>query len=97
MPIIGMNEGLIVPFGLARTRTHVYQMMIDKIEAVVGQQGKIKIACVHAAAKDEAQKLKIMVEDRLTCVKSIIAELSPALGVHAEPGTVGVCYFPIRS
>jgi len=97
MPIIGMNDGLIVPLGLARTRTRVYQMMIDKIEAVVGRQGKIKIACVHAAAKDEAQKLKIMVEDRLTCVESIIAELSPALGVHTGPGTVGVCYFPIRS
>jgi DegV family protein with EDD domain len=97
MPIIGMNDGLIVPLGLARTRTRVYQMIIDKIEVIVGQQGKIKIAFVHAAAKDEAQNLKLMVEDRLTCVDSIVAELSPALGAHTGPGTVGVCYFPIRS
>jgi fatty acid-binding protein DegV len=39
--------------------------------------------------------LKTMVEDRVTCVESIISELTPALGVHTGPGTAGFCYFPV--
>lgn len=94
-PIISMKDGIIVPLGQARTRQRVYQMMIDKIEETVGTMGKIKIAYVHAAAAEEAEKLKLLVEERLNCVESIVAELSPALGVHTGPGTVGVCYFPV--
>jgi hypothetical protein len=40
---------------------------------VVGASGKIKIACVHAAALGEALKIKTLVEERLTVVESIIA------------------------
>lgn len=94
-PLISMENGVIVPIGQARSRHKAYQMMVDKIEAAVGTMGKIKIAYVHAAAQEEAEKIRAMVEARLTCVESMIAELSPALGVHTGPGTAGVCYYPV--
>lgn len=94
-PIISMKDGIIVPLGQARTRQRVYKMIVDKIEETVGSKGKIKIAYVHAAAQEEAEKLKEMVENRFECVESLVAELSPALGVHTGPGTVGVCYYPV--
>jgi len=96
-PLIGMQEGVIVPLGQARSRIKAYQMMVDLVEAAVGPGGRIKIAYTHAAAQEEAEKLKEMVEQRLTCVESLIAELSPALGVHTGPGTAGLCYYPVRS
>jgi fatty acid-binding protein DegV len=71
-------------------------MMVEKVETTIGKMGKIKIAYVHAAAVEEAEKIKTMFEERFTCVESIIAELSPALGVHTGPGTAGVCYFPVK-
>ena len=92
-PIIGMREGVITSLGQARSRNRVYQLMIDKIENAVGSMGKIKIAYVHAAAQDEIQKLKDLADERLNIVESLIAELSPALGVHTGPGTAGMCYF----
>jgi len=94
-PIISMRDGIIVPLGQARTRQRVYQMIVNNVEETVGSMGKIKIAYVHAAASEEAEKLREMVEKRLDCVESMIAELSPALGVHTGPGTVGVCYYPV--
>ena len=94
-PIISMREGVIVSLGQARSRNKVYQMMVDKIEAAIGSDGRIKIAYVHAAAQDEVEKLKELVEARLNVVESLITELSPALGVHTGPGTAGVCYFPV--
>lgn len=94
-PLIGMEDGVIVPLGTVRSRKRAYQKMVDMMEATAGRMGKIKIAYVHAAAREEAERIKAMVETRLTCVESIIAELSPALGVHTGPGTAGVCYFPV--
>jgi DegV family protein with EDD domain len=95
-PIIGMENGVIVALGQTRSRKRAYQMMVDMLESAVGAMGKIKIAYVHAAAQEEAEKIKLMVEERLTCVESLIAELSPALGVHTGPGTAGLCYFPVQ-
>ncbi len=95
-PIISMSDGAIVPLGQARSRNRAYQMMVEKVEAAAGYMGKIKIAYVHAAAMEEAEKIKAMVEERLTVVESFIAELSPALGVHTGPGTAGLCFFPVE-
>ena len=61
----------------------------------VGHLGRVKVAFVHAAALEEVNKLRDMVEERLTCVEVLMAELSPVLGVHTGPGTAGVCYFPV--
>jgi DegV family protein with EDD domain len=94
-PLIGMEDGVIVPLGQARSRRRAYAAMVDMVESAVGKAGPIKVAYVHAAARDEAEKLKEMVEARLTVVESLIAELSPALGVHTGPGTAGLCYFPV--
>jgi DegV family protein with EDD domain len=94
-PLIGMEDGIIVPLGQARSRKSAYEKMIQRVEGVVGHKGRVKIAYVHAAALEETEKIKILAEERLTCVESLFAELSPALGVHTGPGTAGLCYFPI--
>jgi DegV family protein with EDD domain len=94
-PLIGMQDGVIVALGTTRSRNKAYQAIVDLVEAAVGRNTKIKIACVHAAAQSEADKLMAMIEERLNVVESLIAELSPALGVHSGPGTVGVCYCPV--
>lgn len=94
-PLIGMEEGVIVPLGQVRSQKRAYRAMVDMVEAAVGYMGRIRIAYVHAAARDEVDKLRALVEERLTCVESLAAELSPALGVHSGPGTVGLCYAPV--
>ena len=96
-PLIGMEEGVIVPLGQARSRGKAYRMMADMVEAAVGPGGKVKVAYVHAAAQEETEKIRGLVEQRLTCVESLIAELPPALGVHTGPGTAGLCFYPVNS
>jgi DegV family protein with EDD domain len=93
-PLIGMQDGVIVPLGTARSRRQAYHMMVDLAERAVGESGRIKIAYVHAAALEEAQKIRELVEARLIAVETLFAELSPALGVHSGPGTAGICFYP---
>jgi DegV family protein with EDD domain len=95
-PLIGMEEGIIVPLGQARSRRWAYEMMADMVERTVGQKGSIKVAYVHAAAQEEVEKIRGLLEGRLNAVESIVAELSPALGVHSGPGTAGICFYPVQ-
>lgn len=95
-PLIGMEDGVIVALGRARGRKRAYGMMVDWVETAVSQLGNIKIAYVHVAAREEAEKLKSLVEARITTVESLFAELSPALGVHSGPGTTGLCFVPVE-
>ena len=94
-PLIGMEDGIIVPLGQARSRKKAYVMMAERVEKTVGKDRKIDVAFVHAAALEEAKKLKAIIEARLECVETVIAELSPALGVHTGPGTAGICFYPV--
>lgn len=91
-PLIGMEDGVITALGTARSRTGAYRMIAEMVEKAAGIGGRIKIAYVHAAALEEAQRLRALVEARVKVMEWMFAELSPALGVHTGVGTVGVCY-----
>ena len=55
-PLIGVEDGEIVPLGVARSRAQAYQAMVDRVEEAVGKS-KVKIAYVHAGAKQEVEKI----------------------------------------
>lgn len=94
-PLVGMDDGEIIPLGMARGREHAYQAIADKVEETLGK-GKARIAYVHAGAKQEVERLKQIVESKVEVVESFIGELSPALAVHSGPGTAGLCFFPME-
>ncbi len=94
-PIIGMEDGVIVPLGQGRSLKQVYKKMLGVIGEATPPGGEIKAAIVHAAVPDEAETLRQMVEDSFPCQEMLVTRLSPVLGVHTGPGTVGVCFFPL--
>ncbi len=94
-PLIGMEDGIIVPLGRARSRLGAYRQMIRLMGERVPFGSRIKIAVTHVAAPEEARRLLAMVGEKFICVEEIVSELSPALGVHTGPGMVGVNFFPV--
>jgi len=95
-PLIGIEEGVIVPLGRVRSRGQAYQQMADMVAETVGK-GKAKIAYVHVGAQCEVEKLRELVEAKVNVLESFIGELSPALAVHSGPGTTGLCYYPVEA
>jgi DegV family protein with EDD domain len=91
-PLISMEDGVIVSLGQARSRRTVYRKIVDRTVSAAGPEARIRIAYQHAAALDQVRELRSMLEERLTPIETIVTELSPALGVHTGPGTVGLCY-----
>ncbi len=95
-PLISMEDGVIVALGQARSRTKAYSRMADLMQQRVTPQDRIKAAFTHAAAQEEAERLRDLICQRFDCAETLIAELSPVLGVHTGPGTVGVCFFSLE-
>lgn len=95
-PLIGIEDGVIVPLGKARSRGQAYQQMANMVAEFLGK-GKAKIAYVHVGAQREVEKLREFVEAKVNVVESFIGELSPALAVHSGPGTTGLCYYPVET
>ncbi len=96
-PIIGMEEGIIIPMGQARTRSKAFAKILELMHQRGAADGPIKIAVTHVAVPDRAELLLEMVKQAFDCRETLISELSPALGVHTGPGMVGVNYFPLSA
>jgi len=94
-PLIGLEDGEIVPLGRTHSRRQAYAAMADMVAAVIGN-GKARIGYLHAGALQEAQKVKELVEAKVQVVESIIGELTPVLAVHTGPGMAGLCYYPVE-
>lgn len=94
-PLISMEKGEIVALGVARSLNKAYERMVENIEKNIGGAKRIKVAYMHAGAREQVEKLKEKVEQRVQCAESFISELSPALMVHTGPGTTGLCFYPL--
>jgi DegV family protein with EDD domain len=93
-PLIGMQDGVIVALGTARSRLKAYHRMVELMQQRVGEGARIKVAFTHVAALEQLERLQALVTARFECIETIVTELSPALVVHTGPGTVGVSCIP---
>jgi len=93
-PLIGMQDGVIVALGIARSRLKAYRRMVELMQQRVGEGARIKVAFTHVAALEQLGRLQELVTARFECIETIVTELSPALVVHTGPGTVGVSFIP---
>jgi DegV family protein with EDD domain len=93
-PLIGMQDGIIVALGTARSRIKAYRRMVELMKQRVGERARINVAFTHVTALEQVERLQALVTASFECVEMIVTELSPALVVHTGPGTVGLSFFP---
>ncbi|MBN1177950.1 MAG: DegV family protein [Anaerolineae bacterium] len=94
-PIIGMQNGIIMAVGTARSRKKAYLRIVELIHQQVGEGACIKVAFTHVAAAEQLDQLRERVLENFECIEVLTSPLSPALAVHSGPGTVGVSFFPV--
>lgn len=67
--------------------------MLEIVRETAEHASAIHAAVAHAAAPDEAMELATELDTRLNCVELHIAPISPVVGVHTGPGTVGIAFY----
>lgn len=93
-PLIGMQDGVIVALGTARSRLKAYQRMVELLAERFGEQARLRIALTHVLAHEQLEQLRALLLKQFNVVEMLEAELSSALAVHSGPGTVGICAIP---
>lgn len=91
-PIISCNEdGIYYTVDKIIGKKRSYIKALDLAVDFIGDAKDYNLGVVHGAAEDDAERLSDALKSRLPNSK-VFAEgqISPALGVHTGPGTIGI-------
>jgi DegV family protein with EDD domain len=92
-PILEVREGRVEAIERVRTKRKAHMRLVELLEERTEGRGAVKLATLHANAPDDAQTLMVEAKKRLGDVdETIFSEVSPVVGTHAGPGTVGLAY-----
>jgi DegV family protein with EDD domain len=92
-PIIGVDQGALVPVDRVRGHKKGLARMLALAEEAVGQR-PVHLGLTHALAPTEVDTLLTQLQDRLNCRDTFVVELALSLAVHFGPGTVGFATYP---
>lgn len=90
-PILYLKDGKIEALERVRTSKKAHERLLDLIgDNVYGQTPINMMGVVGANAEKSAKHLLEKIEIRFSPREIMVANLSPVIGVHTGPGTVGV-------
>lgn len=92
-PLLHLSDGRVEPLASVRTKRAAIERMLSVVEAECRGRGAMHAAVVDASASDEARLVYEQVAGRFKPVELIQTQLSPVVGAHAGPGTVGIAFY----
>jgi DegV family protein with EDD domain len=91
-PLLELRDGRIEPIERVRTKSKATARLLDLLEERIAGRGNLRLAVLHAAAEQEARDLLKAATERLKPIETVFSEVSPVVGAHIGPGTLGMCY-----
>lgn len=91
-PILEVQDGRLEALERVRTRKKVLARLVDILEERVGGRTPLRVSALHANSPEDAQFLLEEAKKRLSPIEAHLSEVSPAIGTHTGPGTVGLAF-----
>ena len=91
-PILQLKHGHVEAIERIRTKSRALERIVDLVEEQTRGKEPVRLAALHAHAPEDARSLLEIASKRMGAVESIFTEVSPVVGTHAGPGTVGLAY-----
>lgn len=91
-PILAIQDGRVEGIERIRTKNKAHDRVLELTMEKVAGRTPVRLATLHANAAEDAQALLTRAEQALNPIESIFTEVSPAVGTHAGPGTVGLAF-----
>jgi DegV family protein with EDD domain len=95
-PLLHLYEGQVNPLERVRSKCKATERMLEIMaQRLQGDdsEGVLHAAVAHADREDEALELKEQVLSRFQPDEFYLSELTPAIGTHAGPGTLGLGWY----
>lgn len=94
-PLLELRNGRVDAVERVRTMGKAIDRMVDIFETKIAGQTPLHLAALHANSPNEAslliERLREQFKDR-DVRDYLMAEVSPVIGTHAGPGTVGIAF-----
>ena len=91
-PILELRDGRLEPIERVRTRSKAIARLVELVEQCVGGRTPVHLATLHANAEQDARDLLDQIDHRIKIVEKVVAHVSPVVGTHVGPGTVGLTF-----
>jgi fatty acid-binding protein DegV len=91
-PILELQDGKVEGIERIRTKTKAHDRILELVTEKTKGKSNIRIASLHANAADDARALLDRATKALNPVETIFTEVSPVVGTHTGPGTVGLAF-----
>lgn len=91
-PVLTLVDGRIETADKVRTKGKAIDRMIDLVVESVAGRTPVRLATLHANAEAEARHLLDAAAERLNPVEKVLSSVSPVIGTHTGPGTVGLAF-----
>ena len=91
-PILTIKDGKVDTADSVRTSKKAYEKVIELVAEKCAGKSNVRLATLHANAEENAKAVLAIAAEKLNAVESILSAVSPAIGTHTGPGTVGLAY-----
>jgi DegV family protein with EDD domain len=91
-PILELKDGHVEAIDRVRTRKKSLARLLELVEERVENRHPVRVAVLHANAPEEARELLDEAAKRFNAVETVYSQVSPVVGTHTGPGTVGLAF-----
>lgn len=91
-PILAVQEGKVEGVDRIRTKSKAHERILELVAEQTKGKSNVRVATLHANAAEDAKNLLERATAAMPIVETIFTEVSPVVGTHAGPGTVGLAY-----
>jgi DegV family protein with EDD domain len=95
-PLLHFEDGTIEPLAQVRTKRKAIAQMLEVVEERLGGKQMAEAAVIDADSPAEGDAIAEQVRERFGISPVYRAPLSPAIGTHGGPGTVGITFYAER-
>jgi DegV family protein with EDD domain len=95
-PLLHFEDGTIEPLAQVRTKRKAIAQMLEVAEERLGGRRMAEAAVIDADSPEEGDAIAEQVRERFGISPIYRAPLSPAIGTHGGPGTVGIAFYAER-
>jgi len=91
-PMLTVKDGVVHPLEKPRSRAKAIRRMMEMLEQQAGKK-PLHVAVLNAGAQAEANEVADELKKNFNCVEFYSVPLTPAIGVHTGPGTLGAAFY----
>lgn len=92
-PLLCLDDGCVEAMGQVRTKRRAIEEMLTIVAGRTNGAGITEAAVIDVDNQEESNLVVEMVEERFNVSPVYQTTVSPVIGTHAGPGTVGVCLY----